>query len=567
MPFPYGFPFDFDAQVTSSAIATGVGTMTCIAHRGFTTSATAIGVGTMTCDAREAITRAFAIATGVGTATCIGHALLWEAQQSSSPKVLCKVVLTKATKDTLTYTNEDRLVIDSHIESNDSYIAQLTLRNNDNFFTELNLTGYAVAMYWGMRTDGGDLYAPKASLIVISQQLTSAGGVLLCSIYCISKLDQLSEQTASENYLPPSTNTDTLKTIANNILGTGAYGYAGYGLAVTTSWDSEDSLIDYLVLKNYFKVYENEARLTALNEALGYSKEVKRLDSDNKIHFINPTISGTTYDYEYELGGDHEFYAKTYSNNLIMPNLFVVSDGAGNLGSATDATSWGIRPRYRFYEVPVISDADGNLVAAAMLQRATLSSQGLDIRVPMNVFQRVWDYIKITDSREGGVSRTGNPQYIKRYSNFYTSENSMVVRFGGSGTLPSGNLGISVKDNILKEPGPELPIIPGFLPTPPYDPSFPIGSETIRPPQMVTDTEFREKIWEIGLGMLMMADAINKNTDRLKEIPQAHITDAPAGGTGAAAGAWDTAAHRDAAIATINDIVTKLETLGFVSSS
>jgi hypothetical protein len=35
----------------------------------------------------------------------------------------------------------------------------------------------------------------------------------------------------------------------------------------------------------------------------------------------------------------------------------------------------------------------------------------------------------------------------------------------------------------------------------------------------------------------------------------ATATDAPAGGTGAAAGAWDTAEHRDAAIATINALV------------
>lgn len=36
---------------------------------------------------------------------------------------------------------------------------------------------------------------------------------------------------------------------------------------------------------------------------------------------------------------------------------------------------------------------------------------------------------------------------------------------------------------------------------------------------------------------------------------------APAGGVGAAAGAWDTAANRDAAIATINALVTRLSQL------
>lgn len=46
--------------------------------------------------------------------------------------------------------------------------------------------------------------------------------------------------------------------------------------------------------------------------------------------------------------------------------------------------------------------------------------------------------------------------------------------------------------------------------------------------------------------------------------PSAHITDAPAGGTGATEGAWDTAAHRDEAIATINAIVTALEAHGIL---
>jgi hypothetical protein len=48
---------------------------------------------------------------------------------------------------------------------------------------------------------------------------------------------------------------------------------------------------------------------------------------------------------------------------------------------------------------------------------------------------------------------------------------------------------------------------------------------------------------------------------------QAHIADAPAGGTGAAASGWDTAEHRDAAIATINAILDVLETYGLVAKS
>lgn len=41
----------------------------------------------------------------------------------------------------------------------------------------------------------------------------------------------------------------------------------------------------------------------------------------------------------------------------------------------------------------------------------------------------------------------------------------------------------------------------------------------------------------------------------------ATTANAPAGGTGTAAGAWDTAANRDAAIATINNLKARLDQL------
>ncbi|HSX52819.1 MAG TPA: hypothetical protein VLF90_00390 [Patescibacteria group bacterium] len=48
-------------------------------------------------------------------------------------------------------------------------------------------------------------------------------------------------------------------------------------------------------------------------------------------------------------------------------------------------------------------------------------------------------------------------------------------------------------------------------------------------------------------------------------VQQAAITVAPAGGTGTAAGGWDTAAHRNTAIAAINSLITTLQTLGLTA--
>lgn len=46
---------------------------------------------------------------------------------------------------------------------------------------------------------------------------------------------------------------------------------------------------------------------------------------------------------------------------------------------------------------------------------------------------------------------------------------------------------------------------------------------------------------------------------------QATITDAPAGGVGAAEGGWDTAAHRNEAINSINEIIAAMKEFGFIA--
>ena len=51
------------------------------------------------------------------------------------------------------------------------------------------------------------------------------------------------------------------------------------------------------------------------------------------------------------------------------------------------------------------------------------------------------------------------------------------------------------------------------------------------------------------------------------DIIAAHIVDAPAGGTGATAGAYDSAAHRDTMIAAVNAILVAVENAGIVAKS
>lgn len=49
-------------------------------------------------------------------------------------------------------------------------------------------------------------------------------------------------------------------------------------------------------------------------------------------------------------------------------------------------------------------------------------------------------------------------------------------------------------------------------------------------------------------------------------VQGAAVANAPAGGVGTAAGGWDTAANRDAAIATINAVLARLRTPGYIAT-
>lgn len=63
---------------------------------------------------------------------------------------------------------------------------------------------------------------------------------------------------------------------------------------------------------------------------------------------------------------------------------------------------------------------------------------------------------------------------------------------------------------------------------------------------------------------LCSGDAVTVTAEQAVAVADAGAitaTNAPAGGTGAAEGAWDTAAHRDAAIASINALVTDVTVL------
>jgi len=69
-------------------------------------------------------------------------------------------------------------------------------------------------------------------------------------------------------------------------------------------------------------------------------------------------------------------------------------------------------------------------------------------------------------------------------------------------------------------------------------------------------------------GLVLSQDRVLIMPGRVSFVAAAaHIADAPAGGAGAAAGAYDTATNRDAMIATLNSVLVVLENLGFVKTA
>jgi hypothetical protein len=294
--------------------------------------------------------------------------------------------------------------------------------------------GNYVSGYLGTVTDGTVTWQNTGARVTVAFTPVLAGNV--------------AENTVVTFYSPGSV--DSPKDHINAICAKTMLGFTPY-TAITTSWDSEDDLIDTLVFKDSFRIYDNSStRKERIDWLIRWTKEVYRWEADGKLHFINPTVSGEVYDYTYAISGDHPFFSKTYVNTIVNPNsvaIEAIDEGIGT-GGATDA-SYATRLHWRKYIFPTITMAQGNAIAQAVIQRAQVDSQGGTVTVPlMNVGQEVWDYVKITDAREGGVARTGNIQKLVRTWDGIAKEHrfDMTITFGGSGNIPTGNAIANAKD-------------------------------------------------------------------------------------------------------------------------
>lgn len=262
----------------------------------------------------------------------------------------------------------------------------------------------------------GGQYSSFAPLWVISQRLDSAEGVLVCQLELWGIPELLAEDRASESYVPDEDDTKTVKTLINEIAGATLSCFSGC-TAYDVVWDSEDSLIDTYKPKDSFRIYEGGSRLAAIRRLLDYTYCVPRYGADGKIHILKPTTTGTTYDYEYTLSGGHTFFSKAYRKRLVIPNYIIVhshpDDDPQYSGYAQDAESFGKLPKRRPYSMRLESNAQATDIAEAILSKYQLNADMGAANVPINVGAEIFDYVKVTDSRENDY-RVGNLGHITR---------------------------------------------------------------------------------------------------------------------------------------------------------
>jgi len=272
---------------------------------------------------------------------------------------------------------------------------------------------------WEMDGNQGDEYSRCAPLRCRAQELHSGRGILKLILRPLGILDQLGEDKATAGTTVAAGNTLTVQDWITLVAGaTGLASYSTY-TAVPLSYDSTDAVITTFKPAEYFAIRLNESRLSKVQELLAYTGSKMRSQNDGKIHIFDPVVSGTAYDYEYafNVASEHNFWSKTVRNRFVEPNKIIVtspsSAGTVYAGTATSATSFALAPKIATYEMTLASSAQANSIAAAKIESVEVDSEKGFAVVPMNVGQELWDWIKITDSRQNDTI-TGNIQYIRR---------------------------------------------------------------------------------------------------------------------------------------------------------
>lgn len=353
---------------------------------------------------------------------------------------LAKVVLTKSGQTTRTYdisSTANRIIRLNHTEQEWSQLAPIAVES-DSTLAALNLHGYQGVISYGYNdATNGDEFSAAAPLEVISQKtdtlMTGKYGQLVTGFTLAGVFDMMNFDHASVAFTPEDTNRDTVKTILTAIAAATMPCFS-HTKAYTITFDAtEETLLDSFIPADFFSVGFNESRLSAFKKALRWVKSKARIEDDGEIHVFNPTVSGTSYDYEYnDAVSNHNFFVKSVRERLVLPSQVTVQSHPSHIpgftGTANDTATNAALGRYHteYHYAKLTSDSEAGDIATAILQGYQVGAERGRGNAPMNCGQEVMDWIKMTDS-VASDTRTGNMGFLIRE---YSPGTRFQMRFG-----------------------------------------------------------------------------------------------------------------------------------------
>ena len=128
---------------------------------------------------------------------------------------------------------------------------------------------------------------------------------------------------------------------------------------------------------------------------------------------------------------------------LVIPNYIVVKSHPSHTdqysGYAEDTESSALIAKRQYGYFRLASNAQATAIAEAILARYQLDAERGAAAVPMNVGAEVFDYVKITDSREND-NKVGNLGYLTRHY----QPGKWEMSFGLGSVAPGGLMGTSI---------------------------------------------------------------------------------------------------------------------------
>lgn len=246
----------------------------------------------------------------------------------------------------------------------------------------------------------------------------------------------MARDEASANYIPKSDDTLTVKDLVEGIVKATLAPFSHCSKAFQVVWDAGyDALADSYVPADGFRIYTGGKRLAALRRVLDYTGNVPRFEADGKCHILKPVTTGSVFDSEYSLEKDaHKFFAKAYRDTVPFPNKVVVrsrtDDDPYCSGEAQITGYASLADNIKntaYIEVRLASDDQADDIAEALIAKAEMGCKKGQAEVPLNVGAEIFDYVQVTDSRQGDT-RSGNLGYVHR--RFGQDKWTMTFGFG-----------------------------------------------------------------------------------------------------------------------------------------